>query len=118
RVADSLHQLTFNEAVHVFVWSADPGRVATALLENVMKRRDDGCGVGGRKHICRAERLRPRDAARHIIFEEDTVEAERDAEIERRGIGSRIEATGPERHAGFPIFVSRSRTVHVPLTGE
>ena len=55
--------------------------------------------IRGRQHARGGKRLGPGDAAGDIVFKERAVEAERDAEVERGGIGSRIEATGPECHA-------------------
>ena len=58
-------------------------------MARVSCRRQDAGG---------AERLRPRDAAGHVVFEERAVEAERDAEVECCGIGRGVEAPRPERH--------------------
>ena len=44
----------------------------------------DGGGVSGREHAGARERLRPREAARHVVFEQAPVEAERHAELEDR----------------------------------
>ena len=115
RITDAIDQLTLDEAVHVFVWSGDPRRIATTLLENLAQGVDDGRRIGSRQYSRGGKRLRPGDAAGDIIFKERAVEAERDAEVERGGIGSCIEATGPECHARFTTSVLRPTTVQPPL---
>ena len=51
-IADTVHQLTLDEAVHVFVGTRDPRWVATPLLEDLAQRLDDGRGIGGGQHPC------------------------------------------------------------------
>jgi len=111
------HELTLDEAVHVLVWSRNPGRIASALLENVSKRGKDGCRVLRGQHAGGRERLRPRDAPRHIVFEERAIETERDAEVECCGVGGDIEATGPECHARRPAS-ALFNTVHPPFSTD
>ena len=65
---------------------------------------DDRARVVGREHACRAERLRPREAAGHVVLEQRAIEAERDAEVERSGIGRGVEPAGPERHGSAHQF--------------
>ena len=118
RIANAIHELALDEAVHVFVRSRDPGRIATALLEDVAQRGDDGCGVVRGQDAGSGQGLRPGDAPGHIVFEERAVETEGDAEVERCGIGGSIEATRPERHARFTTSVLGSSTVHLPFSTE
>ena len=80
------------------------------------ERGDDGRDVVGRQHARGAERFGPRDAAGDIVFEERAIEAERDAEVERRRIRSGIEATGPQRHACSPQGVTIRGLKTVALT--
>ena len=83
------------------------------------ERGDDRARVLGRQHAGGAERLGPRDAAGHVVFEERAIEAERDAEVERGGIGSGVEAAGPERHARFTSFCVGDRsTVQLPFSSR
>ena len=96
-VADALDELTLDEAVHVFVGTGHPLRVAAALFEDGGERAHDGGDVVARQHAGGAERLGPRDAAGDVVLEERAVEAERDAEVEGRRIGGRLEAAVPER---------------------
>ena len=69
------------------------------------------------------ERLGPGQAAGHVVLEERPIEAERDAEVERGGIGSRVEAARPQGHERFTIGVESSvgragrRTASVGQTG-
>ncbi len=95
RVTDALHQLALYETVDVLVRPVHPGRVAAALLEDGREAVRDGLLVGRVQHARARQRLRPREAARHIVFEEAAIEWERDAEVERGGIGGGIKAAGP-----------------------
>ena len=91
-------ELALDEAVNVFVGARHERGVALPFFENRFQRRDD------RRHIRRvddargAERLRPRDASGHVVFEQRAVEAEGDAEVERRRVWRAVEPAGPERH--------------------
>src|SRR5678816_470297 len=107
-VSDAFHELTLDEAVRVLIGARNPGRIAKAVLEYLAERRDDGCRVGARQHTCGAERLRPGNAAGHVVFEQRAIETEGDAEVERGGVGSRVETAGPERHARFTTSVCGS----------
>ena len=97
-VADPLDQLPLDKAVHVFVGARHVRGIAAAFLENRAQRIGDGARIVGRQHARGGERLGPREAAGHVVFEERAIEAEGDPEVERRGIGRRIEAAGPECH--------------------
>jgi hypothetical protein len=44
-----------------------------------------------RQHAGGTERLGPRHAAGDVVLEERAIETERDAEVEGRGIGGRLE---------------------------
>ena len=57
RITDALDQLTLDEAVHVFVWSGDPRRIATTLLEDLVQRGDDGASY--RRRTARPRRPAP-----------------------------------------------------------
>ena len=106
-VADALDQLALDEAVHVLVGPGDERRIAPPFLEDRLQAVDDRARVVGRQHARGAERLGPREAAGDVVFEQRAIEAERDAEVERGGIGSRVEPAGPERHAMIHQFGSR-----------
>lgn len=90
-IAHALDQLPLDEAVHVLVRSGHPRRILAAVLEDLLERRHDRVRVGPGQHASGGECLCPREAADHVIFEEMTVEAKGNAEIERRRIGSRVE---------------------------
>ena len=96
-VADARDELALDEAVHVLVVAArptpDPARPCSRIAVSAV---GDRRGVVGVEHAGTRQRLGPREAAGDVVFEEPAIERKRDAEIERRGIGSRIEAAGPE----------------------
>jgi hypothetical protein len=97
-IADPLDELALHEAVHVFVGSGHERRLAFARREDFLEAAADGGGVVSRQHSCGRERIGPRETPGHVVFEERAIEAERDAELERGGVGGLIEASGPERH--------------------
>jgi hypothetical protein len=100
-VADALDQLALDEAVHVLVLSGDPRRVAPSFVEDRRQAGGDGRRVVAGQDAGRLQRIGPREAAGDVVFEQRAIEAERDAEVERGGIGSGVEAAGPERHEWF-----------------
>ncbi len=96
RIPDPGNELALDEAVHVFIGPAHPGRIAPAVLENFGKALNDLASVVAIDRRRAFERRSPRQAARNVVFEQAPVEREGDAEVERRRVGSRVEAAGPE----------------------
>ena len=94
-VADARHQLPLDETVHVLVSAADPGRFLSPAFEDRVESVGDGRRIRGVEDAGARERFRPREAAGHVVFEQAAIERERNAEIKRRGIGRRIESSGP-----------------------
>ena len=98
RIADALHELPLDETVNVFVRTRHGGRIAPSLLEDGFEPFFDRRRILFRQHAAGGKRFSPREAAGDIILEQRAVEPERNAEIERSGIGLRVEAAGPECH--------------------
>ena len=106
-IADARDELAFDERMDVLVGlrrvrvEERQDRAASATISSrafVMRdaSADDSTPA-------RAQRLRPRDAARHIVFEQAPIELERRAELEERGIGIAGEPARPEmRHLSAP----------------
>ena len=87
---------------------------ATALLEDLGQRGVDRRASSAREHAGLRERPRPRQAARHVVFEQAAIEAERGAEFEGGGIGRRVEPAGPESsHQLQSAVVSRQSTASI-----
>src|SRR5262245_35710594 len=97
-IADALNQLPLDEAVDVLIRAGDKRWIAAPVFKNRFKTLADRRSVLFCQHAARAERLRPCQAAGDIVFEQGAVETERNAEIEGRRIGLRIETAGPESH--------------------
>src|SRR5687767_14770958 len=104
-VANPFDETTLDKAVDVLVRTCDRLRVAPALLEDHLQRADDRFAVFPAEHPRGFQRVRPRDAAGDVVLKEQTVEAERDAEVEGGRIGCSVEAAGPERHAWISELV-------------
>ena len=94
RIADARDQLPLDERVHVFVVAVDPRRIRAARLEDRLQAFLIAL-LPRLEHAGARERVRPRQAAGHIVFEQPPIERERHAEVERRGIGRRVEPSGP-----------------------
>ncbi len=94
-IADARHQLAFDKRVDVFIVAADPRGVGAARIEDRLEALFDRRGVGGVQHARARQRIRPRQAACHIVFEQPPIERERHAKIERRRIGRRVKPSGP-----------------------
>ncbi len=99
RIADPFDQSSLDEAVDVFVRSGDRFRGTLPFVKDLLQRRENRRGVLGAEQARGFQRLGPGDAAGHIVFEEQPIEAKGDAEVEGGGIGRRVEPAGPERHA-------------------
>ena len=97
-IADALYELSLDEAMHILVGTRNEGGITASFLEDGLEPAPDRRRVLLRQDAGRAERLRPREAACDVVFEERAIEAEGNPEIERSGIGLRIEAAGPECH--------------------
>ena len=82
RVAEALDEQPFDEAVDVFVGTVDEGRFRSAPAPGSRQRRFDLARLVALENARPGERARPRDAARHVVFEEAPVEAERRAPFE------------------------------------
>src|SRR6185369_16174134 len=116
RVTDALDKLSLDEAVHVLIGARYAGGIAGSFRQNRLQPRNDCARVLRRQDAGGAERLRPRNAAGHVVFEEGAVESEGNAEIERSGIRGRVEAARPERHTVTVCCPLRSFTPTTPLT--
>ena len=96
-VAEPLDEQPLDEAVHVFVGARRRTPGSRGRARGCRASAASICRASSRgKHAGPAERPRPREAARHVVFEQAAIEAERRAELERRRIGRRVEAAGPE----------------------
>ena len=95
-VAEPLDQQPLDEAVDVLVGAGDERRIGPALLEDRGQRVFDLPRFLRRQHAGLRQRARPRHAAGHVVFEQAAIEAERRAELERRGVGRGVEAAGPQ----------------------
>ena len=98
-IADSFDEATLDKAVDVLVRTRDRLRAPSALFEDSLQRADNRLSVLATEHPGGCQRVCPGDAAGDVVFEEKTIEAERDAEVEGGRIGGGVEAPGPERHA-------------------
>jgi hypothetical protein len=103
RLANPFDQLPLDERVDVLVGTLEEAGGLGALLEDALKtpgnrariRRVDGAGCGNRLH--------PREAPPHVVFEQAAVEHERPPELEHAGIGLAAEPSRPEiRHGLLP----------------
>ena len=97
-IADAFNQLALDETVYIFVGAGYERRIASAVIQDAVQRGDDRCSVLIRENARGRERLRPGNAACHIVFEKHAIESEGDSKIERRWIRSGVEASGPQRH--------------------
>ena len=79
---EPLDEQPLDEAVHVFVGAVDKRRVGAAALEDLGERRLDLRASSRGEHAGARQRPRPREAARHVVFEQTPIEAERRAELE------------------------------------
>jgi hypothetical protein len=93
KIADSLDELSLDKGVHIFVGAVDERWLASAPFENVPERRRHLRGFGAVEDAHTDERVDPRQAARHIVFEEASVEAKRRPELESNRIGLAAETT-------------------------
>ena len=95
-VAEPLDEQAFDEAVDVLVVAGDEGRIGPRPARGCRRASSRSARASSASARRRAQRARPRQAAGDIVFEQPPIEAERGAELERGGIGRRIEAAGPE----------------------
>ena len=79
-VANPFNQAPLDEAAHLRP-GRQPIRAATAFVEDFFSAAMI-VRTSGLEHSGRLERLGPRDAAGHVVFEQQSIEAERNAEIE------------------------------------
>src|SRR5262245_41069810 len=98
RVANTLDQFPFDEAVDVLVFAGTKRRSGAPFFKNRFHTSSDGGSILFRQHAACAKRLRPREAARDVVFKQRPIETERNAEVEGSRIGLCIETTGPESH--------------------
>src|SRR6185369_699202 len=66
RVANTLDQFPFDEAVDVLVFAGDERRIAAGFFKKRFQTSSDGGRIVLRQHAACAERLRPREAARDV----------------------------------------------------
>ena len=92
-IADARDELALDERMDVFVVAGDPRRIAAALLEDLRQALADGLAVRRVEHAGARQRLRPRQAAGDVVFEEPAIERERHAEIKRGRIRRRVESS-------------------------
>ena len=111
RIADARHELALDERVDVFVGAVDEGRIRRSGLEHLAQGGADGRRLVGAQHARAFQRVRVRQAADDIVFEQAPVEPERRAPGQEFGVGFRVEASRPQRraHDGF-LADSRSTT--------
>jgi hypothetical protein len=102
RVADALDELALDETVHVLVGTVHERRIPPPFLEDRVQATQDRRHVVRCQHARPPERLGPGQAARHVVLEQGSIEAERDAEVEGGGIGRTVETAGPESHESLP----------------
>lgn len=128
-IAESLDQLSLDEAVNVFVGSGNERRLPPAARKQIGKRRIERTGVFGLEHAGVLERARPRATAGHVVFEQTTVDAERRAPFEGGLVGRDVETTRPERRrirrrhvwclaAGVPLEAVDQRSSAPRVTGN
>ena len=98
RVANSLDQFPFDEAVDVLVFAGNESRIAAGFFKNRFQTPSDGGRIFFRQYAACAKRLRPREAARDVVFKQRPIETKRNAEVEGSRIGLCVETTGPESH--------------------
>ena len=101
-VADARDQLALDERVHVLV-VLGRGRVeerlVAAVRQHLLEPRLDRGRIRWTEHAGARERLRPRQAAAHVVLEQPAIEPERPPELEQRRVGISLEPSGPEmRH--------------------
>ena len=107
RLADALHELALDERMHVlvrrcFLRVEECGIGATAL-EYFFEASTDRAGIGSIQDPGCRQRLCPRQATAHVVFEQPPVELERRPELQQELIGRFVEAPGPEmRHEVKP----------------
>ncbi len=83
-----------------------PDRTRRCARISQQRGRESRDAVGCRNHAGALERLRPREAAPHVVFEQAAIEAERRAEREQRRVGIALEPSGPQmRHRQRPTGV-------------
>jgi hypothetical protein len=90
-IADPRHELALDKAVHVLVWAVHPGRITPPLLEDFGQPLNDLARVFAIDGSSAVKRARPRQAPRHVVFEEAAVEGKRDAKVEHGWVGSSVE---------------------------
>ena len=94
-VAEPFDELPLDETMHVLVAAVDERRVRAPELEDPGQRRFNLLRFVCGEHARGFQRAAPREAAGHIVFEETAIETEGGAELERRGVGGRVETAGP-----------------------
>ena len=92
-IADALDELALDKRVHVFVGAVDERGFAASPLEDIDERRGHLLGLGLAEHARAGKPLDPREAARHIVFEETPIEPEGGSEFEGNGIGLAAETS-------------------------
>jgi hypothetical protein len=103
RVAEPLDEQALDKAVHVFVRTVDEMRVGPCLFEDLVERGFDLARLVALEDPRPGERPRPGEAAGHIVLEEAPVETERRAELQRLGVGRRIESAAPQGHQSASV---------------
>ena len=89
-VPDALDELPLDERVHVLVRAATNAGSAWPALEDFgQRRRRWRARVRGDSTPALRQRLGPRQAPVHIVFEQAAVEAERGSRTRNRGVGRR-----------------------------
>ena len=86
-IADALDQLPLDKRVHVLVGTIQVGRSTSPTLEDLVERSRYLLGFGFFEDADAGERFDPRQAARHVVFEETPVETEGRSELEGNRIG-------------------------------
>ena len=95
-VSEALDELPLDERVHVLVGARDERRIVAAALPDLDQRVANGAGVGSRQHAGVGQRLGPRQAPLHVVFEQAPIEPERRLEAEYLLVGSAGEPAGPQ----------------------
>jgi hypothetical protein len=75
-IANSRHELTFYERMHVFVVAIHPRRIAAAFVEHLGEGVGDGLGVARIQDAGARQCLCPCQASGHVIFKETSIERE------------------------------------------
>ena len=93
QIADLFDELSLDKCVHVFVWTVDECGLAPASIENSSERGRHLFGLGAVVNANAGKPLNPCKAARHIVFEQSSVESKGRPELEGNGIGLAAETS-------------------------